>query len=111
MKQIIRHSCLALIAVLCFACAAHADEGARPLPNFNAVQKDEVKPDKTVEVRSVKVGLTQGDSSVITSGLAPGDQVVTDGQDKLQAGSHVEPHAAGTSPAGKNAQASGIAGQ
>ena len=70
-----------------------------------------VKPDKTVEVRPVKVSLTQGDQSVITSGVAPGDQVVTDGQDKLQAGSHVEPHAAGTSPAGKNAQASGIAGQ
>jgi multidrug efflux system membrane fusion protein len=70
-----------------------------------------VKPDKTVEVRPVKVSLTQGDSSVIASGLAPGDQVVTDGQDKLQAGSHVEPHAAGTSPAGKNTQASGIVGQ
>jgi membrane fusion protein, multidrug efflux system len=70
-----------------------------------------VKPDKTVEVRPVKVSLTQGDSSVIASGLAPGDQVVTDGQDKLQAGSHVEPHAVGTSPAGKNVQASGIVGQ
>jgi multidrug efflux system membrane fusion protein len=70
-----------------------------------------VKPDKTVEVRPVKVSLTQGDSSVIASGLAPGDQVVTDGQDKLQAGSHVEPHPAGTSPAGKNAQASGTVGQ
>jgi len=70
-----------------------------------------VKPDKTVEVRPVKVSLTQGDQSVITSGVAPGDQVVTDGQDKLQAGSHVEPHPAGASPAGRNAQTSGTVGQ
>jgi multidrug efflux system membrane fusion protein len=70
-----------------------------------------VKPDKTVEVRPVKVALTQGNVSVIASGLAPGDQVVTDGQDKLQAGSHVEPHSATASPSGKNAQASGTVGQ
>ena len=70
-----------------------------------------VKPDKTVEVRPVKVALTQGNVSVIASGLAPGDQVVTDGQDKLQAGSHVEPHSAASSPSGKNAQASGTVGQ
>jgi hypothetical protein len=37
--------------------------------------------------------------------------VVTDGQDKLQAGSHVEPHSATSSPSGKNAQASGTVGQ
>src|SRR5262249_15946805 len=70
-----------------------------------------VKPDKTVEVRPVKVSLTQGDQSVIASGLTPGDQVVTDGQDKLQAGSHVEPHSGGTSPAGRNTQASETVGQ
>ena len=70
-----------------------------------------VKPDKTVEVRPVKVALTQGNVSVIASGLAPGDQVVTDGQDKLQAGSHVEPHAANLAPAGTSAQSSGTVGQ
>jgi membrane fusion protein, multidrug efflux system len=70
-----------------------------------------VKPDKTVEVRPVKVALAQGNVSVIASGLAPGDQVVTDGQDKLQAGSQVEPHSASSSPAGKNAQSSGTVGQ
>jgi membrane fusion protein, multidrug efflux system len=70
-----------------------------------------VKPDKTVEVRPVKIALTQGNVSVIANGLAPGDQVVTDGQDKLQAGSHVEPHSANSSPAGRNAQPSGTVGQ
>jgi len=68
-----------------------------------------VKPDKTVEVRNLKVALTQGNLSVIASGLAPGEQVVTDGQDKLQGGSRVEPHAPNSGSAG--APSSGTAGQ
>jgi multidrug efflux system membrane fusion protein len=59
-----------------------------------------VKPDKTVEVRPVAVSLTQNNVSSIVSGIAPGDTVVVDGQDKLQAGSHVETHA----PANRTAQ-------
>jgi multidrug efflux system membrane fusion protein len=50
-----------------------------------------VSPDKTVQDRAVTVSLTQGDTTVITSGLNPGDVVVTDGQDKLQRGSRIEP--------------------
>jgi len=50
-----------------------------------------VNPDKTVQDRAVTVSLTQGDTTVITSGLNPGDIVVTDGQDKLQRGSRIEP--------------------
>jgi multidrug efflux system membrane fusion protein len=50
-----------------------------------------VKPDKTVEARTVAISLTQGNITTITSGLNPGDTVVTDGQDKLQTGSKVEP--------------------
>ena len=65
-----------------------------------------VKSDKTVEVRQVKVAFTQANISAIDSGLVAGDIVVTDGQDKLQGGSRVEP---GT---GKPAQqATGTAGQ
>ena len=51
-----------------------------------------VKPDKSVDVRSVDVAITEGNLSQIATGVSPGDIVVTDGQDKLQAGSHVEPH-------------------
>jgi multidrug efflux system membrane fusion protein len=51
-----------------------------------------MKPDHTVEVRQVNVSVTQGNLSAIASGLAPGDTVVTDGQDKLQQGSKVQPH-------------------
>lgn len=49
-----------------------------------------VNPDKTVQDRPVNVSLTQGDTTVVTSGLTPGDTVVTDGQDKLQRGSRIE---------------------
>ena len=50
-----------------------------------------VKADKTVESRPVAVGLTEGTLIVASSGLNPGEQVVTDGQEKLQAGNKVEP--------------------
>lgn len=71
-----------------------------------------VKPDKTVEVRNVNVALTQGNDSLIASGLAPGDLVVTDGQDKLQAGSRVEVHTSNAAPApARTVPSPGTAGQ
>ena len=53
-----------------------------------------VKPDKTVDVRPVTVSLTQNNVAAIANGLASNEVVVTDGQDKLQAGSKVEPRTA-----------------
>lgn len=50
-----------------------------------------VNSDKTVQDKPVTVALTQGDLTVITDGLNPGETVVTDGQDKLQRGSSIEP--------------------
>jgi len=50
-----------------------------------------VNPDKTVKDRQVTISLTQGDTTVVADGVNPGDTVVTDGQDKLQTGSHIEP--------------------
>src|SRR4029077_7134411 len=70
-----------------------------------------VKADKTVEVRQVKVAFNQANVSAIDSGLSPGDLVVTDGQDKLQAGSLVDPHSSTAAPAGNPAQPSGTVGQ
>jgi multidrug efflux system membrane fusion protein len=49
-----------------------------------------VKANKTVDVRSVSVAITQGAMAAIESGITPGEVVVTDGQDKLQADSKVE---------------------
>src|SRR5437868_1055429 len=50
-----------------------------------------VNPDKTVQDKPITIALTQGDITVVTDGVSPGDTVVTDGQDKLQRGSHIEP--------------------
>lgn len=50
-----------------------------------------VKSDQTVDARTVTVSLTQGDNTVVSAGLNPGDVVVTDGQDKLQSGSLIAP--------------------
>ncbi len=49
-----------------------------------------VKPDNTAEMRPVSVSLTVGSFAAIDQGLRVGEQVVTDGQDKLQPGTHVE---------------------
>ena len=62
-----------------------------------------VKDDKTVDARNVNVAITQGNLVQIASGITPNEVVVTDGQDKLQPGSHVEPHQQAAP-----AQASGI---
>ncbi len=64
-----------------------------------------VKSDKTVEVRPVTVAITQNNFSAISSGISPNDIVVTDGQDKLQGGSKVEPRTGNASPT-RTAQAS-----
>jgi len=68
-----------------------------------------VNPDKTVQDRQVTVSLTQGDTTVITAGLNPGDTVVTDGQDKLQRGSRVEPRAVNPSGGRRSSPANGEA--
>ncbi len=48
-----------------------------------------VNSDSTVAVRPVKVGQVSGGQALIDSGLAAGEQVVVDGQYKLQPGIHV----------------------
>jgi multidrug efflux system membrane fusion protein len=50
-----------------------------------------VDPKNTVQMQPIQIALTQGNVVVIGSGLQPGDRVVTDGQEKLQAGSRVNP--------------------
>jgi len=55
-------------------------------------------------LQPVKVDLTQGNVSLIASGVAEGDQVVVDGQDRLQSGSAVEAHNTSSSGSGGGAQ-------
>ncbi len=54
----------------------------------------------TAEMRPVVVETTQGDLAVIKGGLAPGEQVIVDGQAQIRPGSRVAPRpAASASPA------------
>jgi multidrug efflux system membrane fusion protein len=59
-----------------------------------------VRPDHTVEMRSVKIAATQGELVAIDSGLKPGELVAVDGLDKLQQGSRVNVQMAAIPPAG-----------
>jgi membrane fusion protein, multidrug efflux system len=58
--------------------------------------------DNTVKIQPVTVALSASNLVGVSNGLQPGDVVVTDGTDKLQDGSKVEPH---TATGGTNAQA------
>lgn len=49
-----------------------------------------VKADKTVELRNVKVVRTDGDRTLLSSGVQDGETVVTDGQLRLLPGAKVE---------------------
>jgi membrane fusion protein, multidrug efflux system len=53
-------------------------------------------------LQPVKVDMTQGNISLIGSGVAEGDQVVVDGQDRLQSGAAVEAHGTGPGGGGSN---------
>jgi len=73
----------------------------------------------SVEMRTVQTGPTEGDDTVIESGLEPGEIVVTDGVDKLQSGTKVtmrggassRPAGAGTQPGMATTAPSGPGGK
>jgi multidrug efflux system membrane fusion protein len=57
-----------------------------------------VKPNQTVDLRSVTIDRTAGAESVVKDGLAPGETVITDGQLRLVAGSHIKVKSDATQP-------------
>jgi multidrug efflux system membrane fusion protein len=61
-----------------------------------------VKDDHTVTVRQITQGVTEGDSTEVTSGLAPGDVLVMTGVDKLAEGTRVTVQMADEQAAGKS---------
>ncbi len=74
-----------------------------------------VGSDKTVSVRNIKTGPTEGERVAVTDGLKVGEVVVTSGADRLRDGSRVElpgdqPQTAAGAGAAKNS-ADGSAGQ
>jgi multidrug efflux system membrane fusion protein len=48
-----------------------------------------VGPDMTAQMRAITVGTLQGDNAVVSKGLAPGDEVVVEGQAQLRPGSRI----------------------
>jgi membrane fusion protein, multidrug efflux system len=54
-----------------------------------------VQKDNSVKIQQVNILLSSSSSVGVSSGLNPGDVVVTDGTDKLQDGSKVEAHTTG----------------
>ncbi len=88
------------------------DPGAIVVPS-TAVQNSQtgstvfvLKPDSTVELRTVKVARTDRDNTLLATGVKAGETVVTDGQLRLLPGMKAEPRAptgaplAGEAPAG-----------
>jgi len=57
-----------------------------------------VKPDRTVEVRPVTLGIVDGERAAVSAGLAAGEMVVTEGGDRLRDGAQVQ--LPGPAPAG-----------
>ena len=55
-----------------------------------------VKPDHSATVRPVKIGVTEGDSAAIDSGVSPSEMVVIDGAERLREGSRVALQDAGS---------------
>jgi len=57
-----------------------------------------IKPDQRVELRKVQIGLTEGNTASVESGLSSGETVVTDGVDRLQQGSLVSVQTQASNP-------------
>src|SRR4029077_19140340 len=60
-------------------------------------------------MQPVKVDLTQGNVALIATGVSVGDQVVVDGQERLQSGTPVEVHDASPSAPAGGSIGSGVA--
>jgi multidrug efflux system membrane fusion protein len=57
------------------------------------------KADSTVDLRPIRIALSDGGKTAVTDGLAPGEKVVTDGQMRLKQGAKVrEREASGEKP-------------
>ena len=61
--------------------------------------------DRKIAIQPVTLAMTQGNIAVVSSGLQEGEQVVTEGQDKLHAGSLVSPKMAPKTEAPQSAGA------
>ena len=67
-----------------------------------------VNPNETVSVHKITIGPSDGKNTVVTAGLTAGQQVVTDGVDRLSDGAKIRP-ASAHGAAGASGAASGAA--
>lgn len=58
-----------------------------------------IKPDKTVEIRPIKIALAAGDNTAVSEGLKSGERVVVEGQTRLANGMAVREAGSGAPPA------------
>ena len=70
----------------------------------------DIRPNNTVEVRQIKVGLTAGDRTAVSEGLKSGERVVVEGQTRLSNGTRVREAAAGSTTSAANATPDGQPG-
>ena len=71
-----------------------------------------LKDDRTVSLRLVKTGVSEGETVAIESGLAPGEIVVVEGSDRLRDGAKAEvPDPANRAGAAEGAQKGGKGGR
>jgi multidrug efflux system membrane fusion protein len=68
-----------------------------------------VNQNQTATMRPVTIGVTEGNDVQVTSGVAPGDMVVVDGQDKLQEGGKVDVRQEPGAPGGRRGDRTGTA--
>jgi membrane fusion protein, multidrug efflux system len=70
----------------------------------------DIRPNNTVEVRQIKVGLTAGDRTAVSEGLKSGERIVVEGQTRLSNGTRVREAAAGSTTSAANATPDGQPG-
>jgi multidrug efflux system membrane fusion protein len=71
-----------------------------------------LKEDKTVALRLVKAGTSEGENVMVDSGVSPGDVVVVEGSDRLRDGAKAEvPDPASRAAGGGGASKSGKGGK
>jgi multidrug efflux system membrane fusion protein len=69
-----------------------------------------VNDDNTVSVKPVKLGPSEGEATVVESGIASGERVVVDGLDKLKDGAQIEPIDRSAAPSAATPRAPRAAG-
>jgi len=67
-----------------------------------------LKDDRTVSLRPVKIGVTEGANVAVDSGVSPGEVVVVEGSDRLRDGAKAEvPDPASRGAAAEGAESKG----